>query len=895
MADFDKDGHSDLVTANAWTGHDCFEDGTVSVLLGKGNGTFELAADYFVGSEPEDVAVADVNEDTVLDLIVASASCNGISVLLGTGDGTFGARDNFEAGPVSRAIAIGDFDGDGHADVAVACYNGAADSNVALLTGSGNGDFQQPAARFSSGSSGPTAILAADLDEDGALDLVVGHQGNPSVTVLRGNGDGSFLSPSDLGMSGGYVSGLAAADTDADGNVDLAVAATNDKLRVLRGSGGGSFATAFELDRPGSWPWGVLLADVTSDSRPDLIFSETKLDRLAILVGSGDGTFSSESLFPVGDWPRNVVMADFDEDGGPDLATPCPDSGAVAVLLNQCHPTRIEVGTDANCPGSQVSVPVIRRGIGAFGTMQFSMHWDPGLASFVGVEAFGLADMTYEDNFGGDPAAGTLTVSWEDPSLAGTIIPNGATLFALRFLLTGPLGSTCPITVDSTPVPIELTDPDFNTLSVETQSGALIETIDPRTIAGRVGYYQDARPVPGANLDLTGDTTATVQSQADGGYVHAAVPGCRDYRLTPAKTETEEDAIRAGVTAADAQQVRMHVLGKLPETLDSPYELLAADANGSRTITTVDVRLIRQLAADIRNSFPNVGLWRFVSSDFAFPDPLQPWDAVGYRDYSDLAVDMMAQDFVAIKVGDVNGSWGDGPEPRALAGGSREGVSLHRAPTPTTLHVASLATVPGSRVRVPVQASRTGRLTTAQFTLAWNPAILRFAQVTEFGLPGFDEDAFGGRRVADGRLSFAWDDPSTDGVNVEEGMVLFAAEFDVLGSPGTCSPVAIVNRPTVVELTSEHVVQLVFVEDGEVTVLGAPELVLGGEHGTDGPLTLRVRGLEGTRWQAEFSADLVHWVPMPGLAFTLPASGAGEVALPLGAGPRGFYRLVSVP
>src|SRR5439155_12280870 len=120
VGDFNGDGKQDLAVANEYSAN-------VSVLLGKGDGTFQMAVNYYVvGKYPQFVTVGDVNGDGKLDLIVVNnggASSQGnVSVLLGRGDGTFQTAVNYAAGAGPSSVAIGDFDGDGKPDLAVANY-----------------------------------------------------------------------------------------------------------------------------------------------------------------------------------------------------------------------------------------------------------------------------------------------------------------------------------------------------------------------------------------------------------------------------------------------------------------------------------------------------------------------------------------------------------------------------------------------------------------------------------------------------------------------------------------------------------------------------------------------------------------------------------------------------
>lgn len=129
--DFNRDGIQDLAVAKVF-------DDTVSVLLGNGNGSFHGVGDFAVGNDPEAVATGDFNHDGKQDLAVANAFANSMSVLLGKADGTFQPAVTYGAGSLPAALVVGDFNRDGNQDLAIANFDG---NNVTLPPGRGDGTF----------------------------------------------------------------------------------------------------------------------------------------------------------------------------------------------------------------------------------------------------------------------------------------------------------------------------------------------------------------------------------------------------------------------------------------------------------------------------------------------------------------------------------------------------------------------------------------------------------------------------------------------------------------------------------------------------------------------------------------------------------------------------------
>jgi hypothetical protein len=217
-ADFNKDGKLDLVVSN-------YYDGTISVLLGNGDGTFQPHVDYPTGSPsstPVSIAIGDFNRDGELDLAVANRGDGTVSILQGKGDGTFSLGNSYPTGSTARWVAAADFNGDGYLDLAV--VNDSVASTVLIFLGDSNGTFQ-PHVDYPIG--GPaTAVIVGDFNGDGKLDLASANfsdGGGNTVSILLGNGDGTFQTHVEY-MTGSGPDQLAAADFNGDGRLDLAVA-----------------------------------------------------------------------------------------------------------------------------------------------------------------------------------------------------------------------------------------------------------------------------------------------------------------------------------------------------------------------------------------------------------------------------------------------------------------------------------------------------------------------------------------------------------------------------------------------------------------------------------------------------------------------------------------------
>jgi hypothetical protein len=310
-ADFDGDTEVDFVTANGL--NDFRSD--VSVLLGDGNGRFQDPVYFATGDSPVSVAVADLDGDTVPDIVTANDNSNNVSVLLGNGDGTFQKPASFEAGDGAVFVAAADLDGDDFPDIITANDFG---DDVSVLLGNGDGTFRDPA-NFAAGD-GPVFVAVADLDDDDIPDLVTANRDSSNLSVLLGNGDGTFQAATF------YQTGLAPVSIAID---------------TLFGE--------IEIENESPPPPKYFFPDVF----PDLVVANRDSNDVSVLLGNGDGSFNAAYHYPTGNAPvsvaisningdtRNLDNPDDPVDGDPvpvpipDIITTNRDSYSVSVLLGK--------------------------------------------------------------------------------------------------------------------------------------------------------------------------------------------------------------------------------------------------------------------------------------------------------------------------------------------------------------------------------------------------------------------------------------------------------------------------------------------------------------------------------------------------------------------------------
>ncbi|HLJ45696.1 MAG TPA: FG-GAP-like repeat-containing protein [Bryobacteraceae bacterium] len=395
-ADFNGDGIADLAVSN-FGNLDTDAGGNITILLGKGDGTFTVGPPINAGATPVAMYSADFNGDGKPDIAVGNLTNRTISVLLGNGNGTFGSPTSYSVAADPESIVAGDWSGDGKIDLAVASQGGTID----VLLGNGDGTFRA-AVPYAGGARSATYLTFMDLNGDGKLDLMVANEGYNSISFLFGNGDGTFQAPVQnvtgaeplnfapvADGSGGFVltsidgvageltiiplntggiaaspqlhampgiaDGIAAADLNGDGYPDMIVAAGS--ISVLLRNPQGEFNTPVNYPlQSGSQAVTLATADLNGDGKPDVVASSMFTANngsfggtLDVALGNGGGTLGTQTSYAIGGYPggftntppSGVVVADFNGDGKPDVAAGYQadptgsGSGGVSVLINR--------------------------------------------------------------------------------------------------------------------------------------------------------------------------------------------------------------------------------------------------------------------------------------------------------------------------------------------------------------------------------------------------------------------------------------------------------------------------------------------------------------------------------------------------------------------------------
>ncbi len=339
IADFNNDGIQDFITANYFSSN-------VSISLGNGSGGFNTASALAIPGSLADIAIADFNRDGNLDFAVSDYDdYAGIDIYLGNGLGGFTFKSTMGYARKSISLASGDFNEDGFIDIIETDFHL---NSITIFTGDGLGNFSVAGSFY--GGSSPQDICVGDFNEDSHLDAVVSNSGSNNVSVFLGNGAVNFPSITTYPAAGVGNSSIEVGDFNNDGHQDFARTAYTSGLGLGNGSIGlGNGLGGFSILPPATLDglFSIKTGDFNGDGNQDLITSGN-YNTTHINIGNGLGSFTQAPVVSNGLYPRAVVVGDFNQDQRMDFLEANSMDNNVSVRLGGVN--------EINVKGSGVSI-----------------------------------------------------------------------------------------------------------------------------------------------------------------------------------------------------------------------------------------------------------------------------------------------------------------------------------------------------------------------------------------------------------------------------------------------------------------------------------------------------------------------------------------------------------
>ena len=341
IADLNGDGRPDIIVANE-------QSNNVTILLGDGRGGFIQAkgSPFPAGHDPNDIAIGDFNRDGKLDLAFANHEEKHLTVLLGNGQGGFTPAPNspfaVEVKPHTHGVATGDLNGDGNLDLVTDSWG---NDQVSVLFGDGRGSFSTSGTFLDVGKMPYQRVRVGDINGDGKSDIITTNLEGDNVTILLGDSKGDFKqsagSPFPCGDS---PFNFAVGDVNADGNPDLSIVNSpsstadrhgKDGLTILLGDGASGFRMlAGSPFATGRIPNRVAIGDVNGDGVADIAVSSPDGNNITLFLMGSKGVVSS-SIIAIGGKPKGLAIRDLNSDGKADMVITNNSDNTVTVILSK--------------------------------------------------------------------------------------------------------------------------------------------------------------------------------------------------------------------------------------------------------------------------------------------------------------------------------------------------------------------------------------------------------------------------------------------------------------------------------------------------------------------------------------------------------------------------------
>ncbi|MDW3650119.1 MAG: HYR domain-containing protein [Bacteroidia bacterium] len=377
----------------------------------------------------------------------------------------------------------------------------------------------------------------------------------------------------------------------------------------------------------------------------------------------------------------------------------------------------------------------------------------------------GTATVTVEDNI--LPTVVTQDISVQlDASGNATItaaqIDNGSSdNCAIASITVSPNSFTCA-EVGANTVTLTVTDVNGN---VETGTATVTVLDDPIIDVSGKSVSELGDDIPGVIYDLAGDDGP--QTTTGLSYTFQVAPCGSTNDIGGDKID--DAATNNGVDVLDAFDIVKHLL--LIDQLGTPYKRIAADVNGTGSINILDAFQVLRKINNIIPFFTNPttgaqdAIWTFIPDDYVFADPLNPWNFETRRDILSPNANLIDQDFIGVKLGDVNNTW----NPNQLR---------TAAPSDSMFfNLDGMTAQQGDLIRIPVKVNKFMAITGYQFSLNWDPSVLEFQEVHHETLEG----VYGLEDARKGVLTTAWVDLSGESLSLEDGTVAFELVFKAVG------------------------------------------------------------------------------------------------------------------
>ncbi len=424
--------------------------------------------------------------------------------------------------------------------------------------------------------------------------------------------------------------------------------------------------------------------------------------------------------------------------------------------------------------GQELKYPITASNFRNMAAMEFSVLVDdPSILNIIGVEGKAITpayNLVSSSNIG---------LSWFSSNMPTVTVPDGEVLFNLILKIKATSGSTVISITDKPTVPYGLANNNgvLQTVSLEIGDGLVTVNESLVQLCGEV-TKEDGSAITGVTLDLSGSKIESGVNQVSGNYCFASLPKGGSFSIKPKKNTN----YRNGLNGRDLYLMQRHILG---EKIISPYRIIAGDYNGDNLINGRDLYLTQRLILGDSTTLP-IGSWRFIPKSYKFTDYTNPFlgNLSEKIDLNNLGQSAIGQDFIGVKVGDVDNT----------STFSQDELNS-RSGAPLKLSLSKHKAQPNSLVTLSLSASGFQNITSMDYSLQWDTTVIKFVNFeapanNPLGLSAGNFEA----TTSPGKLISTWFDLGT-GKSVNDGTVIAKFVFQVKGNIGRSTPIQFVNSP----------------------------------------------------------------------------------------------------
>jgi hypothetical protein len=433
----------------------------------------------------------------------------------------------------------------------------------------------------------------------------------------------------------------------------------------------------------------------------------------------------------------------------------------------------LKMDTISASVGQIVDVTIKTKNFKEIISAQFSLQFDPSMLEFAGFSGVALGTLS-DDNFGlSQLSSGKIGFAWNSLNLNPITLADGSVAMKIRFKTLGGGKEFSDVRFTNDPISVEFSDKNLKTLTSPLLCPGRVNILYYVSVAGKLAT-ESGKGIPAATIRAVGPDTLNTLSAQDGTY-SMILSKNKSYTITPSKAN---DSINTnGITVTDALRIRKHILRN--ELLQSPYKIIAADINGSGTITSADVNQVLALIQGNISNYTTGKLWRFVPANHMFSNLTNPFPFPESA-FITTVNNITTQNFIGMKLGDVDDTYNP--------------VHNRSVTDTVSFYIKNQQVINENIIKVPVYTKGFKDVAAFQFSIQWDPSKLSYIGIGSQYI-NLDMNA-GVSNVVNGQLNLVWLEALAKGYSVADGESLFYLTFEVKGKARSSTDVMIYSSPT---------------------------------------------------------------------------------------------------